>query len=83
MVHKYNAVGQEKMTAGLTGLPAGFTVSTVTRLLAAMEATVELVAADQGTLVLHILDGERHKTVTPPPTVLCLLNNNIKKMYLD
>lgn len=29
-----------------TGLPAGFTVSTVTRLLAAMEATVKLVAAD-------------------------------------
>lgn len=36
-----------------TGLPAGLTVSTVTRLLAAVEATVELVAADQGTLVLH------------------------------
>lgn len=37
-----------------TGLPAGLTVSTVTRLLAAVEATVELVAADQGALVLHI-----------------------------
>lgn len=37
-----------------TGLPAGFTVSTVTRLLAAMEAAVELVAADQGALVLHV-----------------------------
>lgn len=36
-----------------TGLPAGFTVSTVTRLLAAVEATVELVAADHGALVLH------------------------------
>lgn len=36
-----------------TGLPAGFTVSTVTRLLAAVEATVELVAADQGALVLR------------------------------
>lgn len=37
-----------------TGLPAGFTVSTVTRLLAAVETTVELVAADQRALVLHI-----------------------------
>lgn len=37
-----------------TGLPARLTVSTVTRILAAVEATVELVAADQGTLVLHI-----------------------------
>lgn len=36
-----------------TGLPAGLTVSTVTRLLAAVEATVELVAADQEALVLH------------------------------
>lgn len=37
-----------------TGLPAGLTVTTVTRLLAAVEATVELVAADLETLVLHI-----------------------------
>lgn len=37
-----------------TGLPAGFTVSTVTRLLAAVEATVELVATNQVALVLHI-----------------------------
>lgn len=37
-----------------TGLPAGLTVSTVTGLLAAVEATVELVAADQEALVLHI-----------------------------
>lgn len=36
-----------------TGLPAGFTVSTVTGLLAAVEATVELVATDQGALVLR------------------------------
>lgn len=36
-----------------TGLPTGFTVSTVTRILAAVEATVELVAADQRALVLH------------------------------
>lgn len=36
-----------------TGLPAGLTVSTVTRLLAAVEATVELVATDQGTPVLR------------------------------
>lgn len=36
-----------------TGLPARFTVSTVTRLLAAVEATVELVAADQWALVLQ------------------------------
>lgn len=36
------------------GLPAGLTVSTVTRLLAAVEATVELVAADQEALVLHV-----------------------------
>lgn len=54
------------MTAELTGLPAGFTVSTVTRLLAAVEATVELVAADQGALVLHSLNGQRQKPVTPP-----------------
>lgn len=65
------------ISAGLTGLPAGFTVSTVTRLLAAMEATVELVATDQGTLVLHILDGERQKTVTPPPTAMCSPSNKI------
>lgn len=37
-----------------TGLPAGLTVSTVTRILAAVEATVELVAADQGALVIHV-----------------------------
>lgn len=49
------------MTAGLTGLPTGFTVSTVTRLLAAVEATVELIAADQGAFVLHILHGCRKK----------------------
>lgn len=57
------------MTAGLTGLPTGFTVSTVTGLLAAVEATVELVAADQGALVLHSLDGHREKPVTPPHMV--------------
>lgn len=37
-----------------TGLPAGLTVSTVTGLLAAVEATVKLVATDQKTLVLYI-----------------------------
>lgn len=36
-----------------TGLPAGFAVSTVTRLLAAMEATVQFVATNHGTLVLR------------------------------
>lgn len=36
------------------GLPAGLTVSTVTSLLAAVEATVELVAADHEALVLHV-----------------------------
>lgn len=46
------------MTAKLTGLPAGLTVSTVTRLLTAVEAAVELVATDQGALVLKILDGQ-------------------------
>lgn len=35
------------------GLPAGFTVATVTRLLAAVEATVQLVATDQWALVLR------------------------------
>lgn len=43
------------MNSILTGLPAGFTVSTVTKLLAAVEAAVELVAADHGALVLHAL----------------------------
>lgn len=52
------------MTAGLTGLPAGLTVSTVTRVLAAVEATVELVAADQEALVLHILDGQTETSDT-------------------
>lgn len=51
---------------GLTGLPAGFTVSAVTRILAAVEAAVELVAADQGALVLHDLVGHRQKQVTTP-----------------
>lgn len=37
-----------------TGLPAGLTVSTVTRFLAAVKAAVELVAADQEALVLHV-----------------------------
>lgn len=46
------------MSAGLTGLPAGITVSTVTSLLAAVESTVELVAADQEALVLRVLDGQ-------------------------
>lgn len=36
-----------------TGLPAGLTVSTMTRLLAAVETTVELVAADQEALMLR------------------------------
>lgn len=36
-----------------TGLPAGFAVSTVTRLLAAMEATVQFVATNQGAFVLR------------------------------
>lgn len=43
----------------LTGLPAGLAVSTMAGLLAAVEATVELVAADQEALVLHVLN--RHK----------------------
>lgn len=34
------------------GLPAGFTVATVTRFLAAVEATVQLVATNHGALVL-------------------------------
>lgn len=37
-----------------TGLPAGLTVSTMTRLLAAVEATVEFVATDQEAFVLHV-----------------------------
>lgn len=49
------------MNSILTGLPAGFTVSTVTRLLAAVEATVELVAADHGALVLHALKTHEQK----------------------
>lgn len=61
---KYSAVGPLKTPAGLTGLPAGLTVSTVTRLLAAVEATVELVAADQVALVLHILDGQTETSDT-------------------
>lgn len=36
-----------------TGLPAGFTVATVTRLLAAVKATVQFVATNQGALVLR------------------------------
>lgn len=47
---------------GLTGLPAGITFSTVTGLLAAVETTVELVATDQRTLVLHVLDVETERS---------------------
>lgn len=36
-----------------TGLPAGFTVPSMTRVLAAVETTVELVAADQRAFVVH------------------------------
>lgn len=43
----------------LTGLPAGLAVSTMARLLAAVESAVQLVAADHQALVLHILDGGR------------------------
>lgn len=50
--------------AALTGLPAGLTVSTVTRILAAVEAAAELVAADQGALVLHVLDGQTETSDT-------------------
>ena len=63
------------MTAGLTGLPTGFTVSTVTRLLAAVEATVELVAADQGAFVLHSLHGCRQKKTTHKQTSPHRLSN--------
>lgn len=52
------------MSAGLTGLPAGITVSTVTSLLAAVESTVELVAADEEALVLHVLDGQTETSDT-------------------
>lgn len=48
-----------KWTAGLTGLPAESTVSTVTGLLAAVESTAELVATDKVALVLHILIRKR------------------------
>lgn len=47
----------------LTGLPAGFAVSTVTRLLAAVEATVELVATDQGATVLRALNAHTQKPI--------------------
>lgn len=48
--------GESTVTCQLveTGLPAGITVSTVTSLLAAVESTVELVAADQEALVLRV-----------------------------
>lgn len=45
--------GTSLTAVGLTGLPAGFTVSTVTGLLAAVETTAELVATDQLTSVLN------------------------------
>lgn len=61
----YSAAGTQEMTAGLTSLPAGFTLSTVTRLLAAVKTTVKLVATDQGAPVLHSLEGHRQKPVTP------------------
>lgn len=52
--------GESAVTGQLveTGLPAGLTVSTVARVLAAVEATVELVATDQEALVLHIHTAE-------------------------
>lgn len=40
----------------LTGLPAGVAVATVTGLLAAMEATVELIATDLEALVFQNLE---------------------------
>lgn len=54
-------------TAALTGLPAGLTVSTVAGLLAAVEATVELVAADQEALVLHTLDRQEKPVTSQRP----------------
>lgn len=67
MANKYRAAGLKKTTAGLTGLPAGLTVSTMAGLLAAVEATVELVAADLEALVLPILDRQK----TSDTTYLC------------
>lgn len=67
LANKYRAAGLKKTTAGLTGLPAGLTVSTMAGLLAAVEATVELVAADLEALVLHILDRQK----TSDTTYLC------------
>lgn len=55
LAHEHNTAGRRKTTAGLTGLPAGFTVSTVTGLLAAVKTTVQLVTTDQGALVFHSL----------------------------
>lgn len=45
---------------GLTGLPAGLTVSTMAGFLAAVEAAVQLVAADHEALVLNILEGRKN-----------------------
>lgn len=45
--------GTSLTAVGLTRLPAGFTVSTVTGLLAAVETTAELVATDQLTSVVN------------------------------
>lgn len=50
-----------RATAELTGLPAGVAVSTMARLLAAVEAAVQLVATDHEALVLRILDGQKQK----------------------
>lgn len=50
------------MTVGLTGLPAGITVSTMACLLAAVETTVEFVATDQEALVLNILGGQKDRS---------------------
>lgn len=47
--HRQPTVTRQLVKAGL---PAGFTVATVTGLLAAVEATVQLVATNQGALVL-------------------------------
>lgn len=49
---------------GLTGLPAGVTVSTMASLLAAVEATAQLVAADHEALVLNILEGRKNSRNT-------------------
>lgn len=55
------------MTAGLTGLPAGITVSTMACLLAAVETTVELVATDLEALVLNILGRPKDRSNAHSP----------------